>query len=129
MLYQERDAGLRLVVQRQVYRVKAGIFELQLLDVDDEVARAEMQILRQHYFNRYRWEIGHDRTAIGVDKIQAEVVFAFVAAEKGHAQRNGTLRMNGRKLLGVNRIKSPKQVKLAVIIGRRVAEDSHLNIH
>jgi hypothetical protein len=33
------------------------------------------------------------------------------------------------KLLGVNGVERPQQVQLAIVIGRSVAKDGHLNIH
>jgi hypothetical protein len=37
--------------------------------------------------------------------------------------------MYGRELLGVNRVERAEQIQFAVGIGRRVAQNRHLNVH
>jgi len=129
MFHQQGNAGLWLVVQHDVDRVQARVFELQLLNIDDEIACAEVHIFRQRDIDCDRWEVWHDRAAVSIDKIKAEIVLSLVAAEKGHAQRDGTLRMSGGELLGINRIERAQQVQLAVIVCRGVAQDRYLYVH
>src|SRR5438046_2773541 len=63
VLHQQRDAALRLVVQRHIDRVKPGILELKLLNVHYEVARAEMRIRGQHDLHR-DVDSGHDQMPV-----------------------------------------------------------------
>jgi hypothetical protein len=37
--------------------------------------------------------------------------------------------MYGRELLRVNCVERPEQIQFAVVIGRRVAQNCHLNVH
>src|SRR5262245_910529 len=70
VLHQERDAGLGLVIERDVDRVEARIFKSELLDVDDKVASAEVHIVWKNHFNRDWRKIGHDRTPVRIHKIE-----------------------------------------------------------
>ena len=128
MFDEQRDAGLRPFIERNVHRVKARRFEFQLLDVHDEIARAEMGIARQRYLHRNR-DRRHDGPAVGVHEIEPHVVGALVLVAERHAQSDGTLRMNGRQLLGVNRIESPEQTQLPVVVRRRITQDCYLDVH
>ena len=110
-------------------QVEALGLETQLLNIDDEISRAEMHVFWQRNVHRDRREIAHDRGAVGIDEIEVKVVLALVGAEKRDTQRDRALRMNGGKLLRVNRVKGAEEIQLAVVIGRRVAQHCHLNIH
>src|ERR1039458_8209999 len=52
MAHQQRNARLRPTVQGDVNRVKPRIIELQLLQVHNVIARAEMHVLGQRHFHR-----------------------------------------------------------------------------
>jgi len=110
MFHQQGDAGLRLVVQHDVDGVQSWVLKLQLLNVDDKIASAEMHILREGDIDGDGWEIGHNGTAIGIDEVEAKVMLALITAEKGDTQSNGTLRMNRGELLGVYRIECAQQI-------------------
>jgi hypothetical protein len=56
-------------------------------------------------------------------------MFAFITAEEGDAQSDGALGMNRGELLSVDGIESAEQVELAIVIGRRIAQNCHLNVH
>ena len=71
----------------------------------------------------------HDGTAVGVDEIQLQLALALVAGHEGDAQRDGALRMHGGQLRRVDRVERAEQVQLAVVLGRRVAKNGHLNVH
>ena len=129
MADEERDAGLRLAIEGDVNRVEARRFELHLLEIDNEVAGAEVHVVGERDLNRDGREVLHDGAAIGVDEVELEVVFPFVSAGEGDAQGDGALRMHRGELLGVNSIKGSQQIELPVIIGRRIAQHGHLNIH
>ena len=125
---EQGNAGLGLVVEGEVDGVKARLIKLQLLDVDDEVAGAEVHVFGQGDFDWGRREVG-DGMAVGIDEVEFELVLAFVAAEEGEAQGDGALGMNGGELLGVNGVEGAQQVQFPVVVGCRVAENGHLNIH
>ena len=85
MFNEQGDARLWLVIQHDVDGVQPRVLELQLLDVDDKIARAEMHIFRQGDIDGDRWEIGHNGAAIGVDEVEAKIMLALIGAEKGDA--------------------------------------------
>src|SRR5437867_2175886 len=128
-LDQQGNAGVGVIIEAKVNRVKARIVKLELLNVDDEVAGAEMHVVRQDHVQRDGREVGHDRAAIGIDKVESQLVVALVAAEKGDPQSDGALGMYCRQTRRLNRIESAKQIELAVLLGRGVAQNSHLDIH
>jgi hypothetical protein len=125
---EEGDAGLGFAVEGNVDGIKAREIEFQLLEGDDEIARAEMGIAGQHHFGR-EIDAGHDEAAVGVDEIQAEFVRAFVFVAESDAQRDGALRVRGRNLLGDDGVKRAEQVQLAVFFRGGIAQNSNLNIH
>ena len=71
----------------------------------------------------------HDGMAVGIDEIERELARAFVAGHEGQAQRHGALRMHGGQLRRVNRVERAKEIKLAVVVCRGIAEHGHLNVH
>ena len=129
MLHKQGDAGLGLAVQRDVNGIEARVFELELLEIHDEIARAEVHIFGQGNIDGNGWEIGHDRASIRVHEIEAQVALAFLAVEEGHAQSDRALWVNRWKLLRVDGVESAQQIQFAVVIGRRVAENCHLDVH
>src|SRR5439155_23105948 len=99
VFYQQRNTALRLAVERQINRVEPGILELQLLNIHNEVASAEMRVAREHNLDG-KIHARHNRAPIGIHKIQAQLVFALVLMAEGYAQGDGALRMHRRELLG-----------------------------
>ena len=128
MPHEQRNVRLRMAVQQDIDRVESWIVELQLLDVHDEVARAEMHVIGQRHFHRDGWELRYG-AAIRVHEVERQGVLALVSARKGDAQRNRALRVDRGELLRVNGVERPQQVQLAIVIGRSVAQNGYLNIH
>ena len=125
---QQGDAGLRFAVECEVDGIKAGQVEFQLLERDDEVARAEVGVAGQHDFGR-QIDAGHDEAAVGVHEIEAQFVRAFVLVTEGDAQGDGALRVRGGDLLGDDGVESAEKVELAVLFGGSIAQNSDLDIH
>ena len=71
----------------------------------------------------------HDRAAIGINKIQPELVLPFILMPERHAQSDGALGMHGWKLRCGNRVERPEEIEFQVLVRRRIAEDCHLNVH
>src|SRR5947209_18150429 len=105
MFDEERYARLGLAIEGNIDRVKAWIFKFELLDVDDEISRAEMHVVRKSDFDGNGREIGHDGMSIGIDEIQTQGMFALVTAKESDAEGDGALGMNGGELLSVNGVK------------------------
>jgi hypothetical protein len=124
----KRNARLRFVVEPHVHGIQTRFREFQLLDVHDEIAGDEMHVVRQRHFNR-DFDAGHDGTSVGVDEVKLELARALVAGEKRDAQRDRALRMHGGQLWREDRVERAEQVQFAVVLGRRVAEHRHLNVH
>ena len=66
---------------------------------------------------------------VSVHKIQLELARAHVAGHERDAQSHRALRMDGGELRRVNRVKGTKEVELAVVVRRGIAEHCHLNVH
>ena len=128
MLDEERDAGLGFAVEGNVDGIEAGEIEFQLLKGDDEIARAEMGVAGQHDFRR-EIDAGHDESAVGIHKIQAQLVRAFIFVAEGDAQRDGALRVRGGNLLGDDGVERAEQIQLAVFFRGGIAQNRDLNIH
>ena len=94
MFHEQRYACLRVAIQRNVDRIESRILEFELLNIHDEVSGAEMHVVRKSNFDWNGRKIGHDGMSIGIDEIQAQRMFALVAAKKGYAEGNGALGMN-----------------------------------
>lgn len=127
-LDRQRNVALRFVVEPDVHGIQAGFVELQLLDVDDEIARDEMHVVRQRDWHR-DFDGRHNRPAVGVDEVQLQLALALLAGHESDAQRDGALRMHGGHLRRVNRVEGAEQVELAAVLVCRVAQHSHLNVH
>ena len=128
MFDQKRDAGLGFAVERDIDGIQARQIEFQLLEGDDEIARAEMGIAGEHDFGG-EIDSRHDEAAIGIDEIQTQFVRAFVFVAEGHAKRDGALRMRGGNLLGDDGVERAKQVQLAGFLRGCIAQDKDLNVH
>src|SRR6266700_7798210 len=66
---QQRNVGLRLVIEPDINGIKTRVLELELLDVHDEVARAKERIAGQDHLHRNvnGW---HDRAPVRINKVQ-----------------------------------------------------------
>ena len=128
MFDEQRNAGLRLPVERHIHREKSRHLELQLLDIDDEIPGPEVHIVRQRDFH---WDLNgrHDGVPVGIYEVEFQLPFALVAGEKRHAQRHGTLWMNGGQFARINGVERAEEVEFAVVIGRCVTENRGLNVH
>ena len=124
----QRNAGVSLIIQTHVHRIQSRFFKFELLDVDDEIAREKMCVVRQRHghgqFNRL-----HDGTPVCIDEMQRQFTRAFVARHKRDAQCNTALRMDGRNLRCVNRVERTEEIQFPVVVGRCVAKHHHLNVH
>ena len=128
MLHQQRNARLRLVIHPNINRVKPGIIKIQLLNVHDEIARAEMQVAGQNDLHG-NIDARHYRAAIGINKIETELVLPFILMPERYAQGDGALWMHRWELRCRNRVERPEQIEFEVLVRRRIAEDCHLNVH
>lgn len=128
MLDEQRDACLRFTVKQEVDGIKAGQVKFQLLECDDEVARAEVRVAGEHDF---RWQVdaGHDGAAVGIHEIEPQFVRAFVFVAERDAQGDGALRMRGRDLLRDDGVESAEKVELSVLFRGGIAQNSDLDIH
>src|ERR1039458_2508824 len=124
----QRNARLRFVIEPDIHGIQPSLGEFQLLDVHDEIARGEMHVVRQRDHHR-DFDGRHDAVAVGVDEVQLELARALVASVERDAQRDGALRMHGGQLRRVNRVERAEEIELAVVLGRGIAEDRHLNVH
>src|SRR6266496_1240509 len=129
VFHEQGNAGLGLVIERNINRVQARFLESQLLKVKKEIACAEVNVVRQRQVHGDGREIGHDGAAVGVHKSQLEVVLPLIAVEERDAQGDRALRVHRGQLLGLNRVEGAEQIQLAVVIRRGVTEDCNLNIH
>jgi arylsulfatase A-like enzyme len=128
VLHHERNADEQPFAEEDVYRVEAGLGELHLLDVDDEVAGDEVGVVGQHdvYRDVHRW---HHVLAVGVHEAEPHRMLTLVLGHEGDAQRDGALGMHGGQLRRHDGIERTQQVEFPAVIRRRVTEDSHLSIH
>ena len=62
-------------------------------------------------------------------KFMDRLVRPLLGAVKGDADGDGALGVLGGKLRGKDRVERAQQIELAVVIGCRVAENSHLDCH
>src|SRR5690242_13710879 len=60
VFHHQRNARVRAAIERNVDRIKSRVVKLQLLYVDNEVARPEMHIIGQDYLDGQRGKIRHD---------------------------------------------------------------------
>jgi hypothetical protein len=124
----ERNAGFVPAIDGEIQGVMAGLFELELLNVDDEIARKKIAVGREPDIGR-QFDAGHDGTSIFVDEVHAHAMGPFLDATKDKAQGDGTLGMNGRQLVGNDGVEGAEQIEFTGIIGRGIAEHGNLDIH
>ena len=125
--HEQRNARLHLFIEHHVERAQPGLIEVQLLDVDDVIARAEMHVARQRDFDR-NLDRRHDGATVGIHEVQFQLALAFVHTGERDAQRHGALRMPGRQFARIDRIERAEQIQLAVVIGGRVTENRYLRM-
>jgi len=106
--------------------IQTRLGKLQLLDVDDEITREKIHVVRQRDRHRGISMGGMMLWPSAVDEVQLELVRALVAGAERDAQRDGALRMHGGQLRCVNRVKRAEEIELAVILGRGVAQNQPL---
>lgn len=109
MLHQERNAEFMAGIQCDIDGILTWLVEFQLLDVDDEISDEEIRIGRNDNIDRHV-DAGHDKTAILIHEVHFDLVLAFLDSAEGHAEDDGALRVNGRELVGDNRIECPEQI-------------------
>ena len=124
----KRNARFMLSVRRNFNGVKSRRFKFQLLNIQNEIARDKSRVARQNDFHR-NIHAGHDRRAVFIYEIDFQRVIALLHFCVGNAERHGTLRMRGGKLLGENRVERAENIQLAVVIGRGIAQNCQLNRH
>ena len=124
----ERNACLLPAVDGDIDRVLAGIVEFELLDVYHEIADQEIQVCRDHDLHRHV-DARHDEPPVFIDEIHFHFVGAFLDLAERDSKRDRALGMYGGKMSGHDRIERAEDIELASVIGRRVAQDSHLNVH
>lgn len=108
--------------------VVAGLFEFEVLDVDDEVARQKIAVVGEDNVGR-ELDAWHDGAAVFVDEVHADLVGAFLDPAEDDAEGDGTLGMNGGKLVGDDGIEGAEEVEFAAIIGGSIAEHGNLDVH
>ena len=128
MFHQKRDAGLRFAVERDIDGIETGEVEFQLLEGDDEIARAEMGIAGEDDF-RGKIDSGHYEFAVGVHEIEAEFVGTFILVAECDAQGDGALRVRGGNLLGDDGVERAEEVQLAGFLRGGIAQDKDLYVH
>ncbi len=133
ILDQERDAGLLAAIESDVDGIESGFFELQLLDVHDEVARDKVSIGRNGDLDG-EIDAGHDEFTVLIDKVQPEFVGAFLDIVEGHAEgdralgvHGGLLRRGG--LRGIDGVEGSEQIQLAAGFRGGITQHGNLNIH
>jgi hypothetical protein len=124
----QRDAGLVPAVDGDIDGVVTGFGELELLNVDDEIARKEVAFRREPHVSR-QLDAGHDRPAVLVDEVHSDAMRALLDPAEDHAERDGTLGMHGGELLGDDGVEGAEQIKFPAIVGGGIAEHGNLDIH
>src|SRR5205807_5294044 len=92
-IYVQRNARFLPTVDSEINGVLARLFELQLLNVDDEIARHEVDVGRQDDLHRHV-DARHHETAILVHKIHFHLVLTFFDLAENKAERDRALRVN-----------------------------------
>jgi hypothetical protein len=71
----------------------------------------------------------HNELAVFVDEIDLQIVMPLLHAVEHDSQGHGALRMQHRELAREDSVKCAKQIEFPVVIGRRIAQNRHLNGH
>lgn len=124
----ERNAGLVATIDSDIDRVVTGFGELELLNVDDEIARKKIPFRREPDIG-WKFDAGHDGSSVFIDEIHANAMGSFLNSAEDHTERDGTLGMHRGELLGDDRVEGAEQIEFAAIIGGGIAEHGNLDIH
>jgi hypothetical protein len=127
-LHEQRDAPFLPSIEREIDRVEPFLLKLQLLNVHDEIPGNKNALLGQHDFDRHI-NVGHDRFAIFIHEQELNRVLSFFPFVERHPKGDGTLRVNGRELLRINRVEGAQNIELATVVRGGVAENGNLNVH
>ena len=103
---QQGNTGLMPAIHRHVDPVLPWFFELQLLDIDDEIAHQKIELGRDADIDRHI-NAGHDQPAVFIDKIHFDLVMAFFDPAERNAKRDGALRVDRWQLAGDDGIEGP----------------------
>ena len=124
-------AGDELAVKRYVYGVGAGLFELEALEVHNQVAGEERYTLRKIYL-----QITYDGHALRIKSYtvlindgDAQLVVTLILRQHAKAQSQSASGVYNRELTGKESIESALNAELTLIIGGIVAKYGNLNIH
>jgi tRNA (cmo5U34)-methyltransferase len=124
----EGDAGLVTAVDGDIDGVMAGFFELEVLDVNDEIARDEIPVIGEHDVGR-QFDAGHDGAAVFIDEVHTDLVLALFDPTEDDAEGDGTLGVHGGELMGDDGIERAEEVEFAGVIGGGIAKHGDLNVH
>ena len=122
------DAGHLALIHGDVDGIRAVPGEGELLEIEDEIAGGEEEVLGQLDVEG-RLHGGDDGMAILVDKKDADFVEAFLLLAKENAQCDGTLGMNGGQRGGDDGIEDAEDAKLPLVIDSGIAEGGDLDFH
>lgn len=112
----ERNACHHLVIDYDVDGVESGLFEFDLLQIENEIAGVKEDVLRQLHMD-FGFNVGQDVFAIFINEPEFEFVGAFIDIAKDDADRDGTMRMRGRQARSNDRIESAEDAEFPAIIG------------
>ena len=117
----ERQGSLMDPIHGEVDRVFAVAFQLQTVDLEDEVDGGAVEILEEPD-GHLRLDSGDDAFAVLVGNGHAELVVALldpVDPEPGHDRASG---QDQRDLLGVDPVEATEDAELAAVVGCGFAE-------
>ncbi len=122
------DAGHLSFIDRDIDGVGAVTGKGKLLEIQDQIAGREKEVVGKFHVERsfHGWD---DRSAIFIDKQDADGVKPFLFLPEKDAKGDGTLGMNGGKRRGNDGIEGAKEAEFSVVIGRGIAEGGDLNFH
>ena len=122
------DAGHLALIHGDVDGIRAVPGEGELLEIEDEIAGGEEEVLGQLDVEG-RLHGGDDGMAILVDKKDADFVEAFLLLAKEDAEGDGALRVNGREGTSDDGIKCAEEAEFSVVIDCGIAEGGDLDFH
>jgi hypothetical protein len=108
--------------------VMAGLVELELLDIDDEIPR-EVKGIGRELDLEGDVDSWHDRLPVCIHQVDTEPVRAFVGSVADNPQRDGALGVFSGELAGHDGIEGSEQAQLTPVIGSRVTESGDLEVH
>jgi hypothetical protein len=95
----ERNTALVSAVDGDLDAVVSGFFELQVLDIDDEVSRENAGVAIEVNFGG-DIDVGHDRLAVVIYEVDADGVLAFFDPVKDDPQGDGAMGVDGGEFGG-----------------------------